>query len=81
LQAYSVVMAGGDMDGVSCSPLAKVVIDFGKAMVAIDPVRAKEVFRWGKKWARLMLSRSGDGKDCRDFDEYLEYRRVDVCAQ
>ncbi|KAG7289912.1 hypothetical protein NEMBOFW57_006289 [Staphylotrichum longicolle] len=80
LQAYKVVMAGGDMDAGPCSPLTRAVVDFGKTMVAIDPVRAKETFRWVERWAKLMWSTSSDGKDCQSFDEYLEYRRVNVSA-
>lgn len=83
LQAYNVLTAGGarNMGGVSCSPVAKAVVDFGREMAAIDRVRAKEAFRWLEKWVRLMLSRPSDGKHCQSFDEYLEYRRVNVSSQ
>lgn len=81
LQAYNVIMADGDMDAAPSSPLTRAVVDFGRTMVAIDPLRAKETFRWVERWAKLTWSTSSDGKDCQNFDEYLEYRRVNVSAQ
>ena len=80
-QAYSVVKAGGDMDAALCTPGARKIVDFAQAMVLVDPDRAKGAFRWLVKWAKLIQSGPVSSKECRDFDEYLEYRRLNVSSQ
>ena len=80
-QAYSVVKAGGDMDAALCTPAARKIVDFAQAMILIDPDRAKSAFRWLVQWAKLTQSGPVSSKECRDFDEYLEYRRLNVSSQ
>ncbi|KAK4151149.1 isoprenoid synthase domain-containing protein [Chaetomidium leptoderma] len=83
LHAYHVVMADGHVDDgrVSCSPSARMAVDFGRAMLAVDAEGAKNAFRWLEKWVRLMLRRSGDNKAFGNLEEYLEYRRVNISSQ
>jgi hypothetical protein len=52
-----------------------------KEMLAVDAKGAKETLGWLRKWGNLMLSQLGGQRQPRDFDEYLEYRRVDVCSE
>ena len=81
LQAYSVVKAGGDMDATLCTPAARKIVDFAQAMILVDSDRAKGAFRWLVKWARLAQSGPVSSNECRNFDEYLEYRRLNVSSQ
>ncbi|KAK4034307.1 isoprenoid synthase domain-containing protein [Parachaetomium inaequale] len=81
LAAYEAVRGNGDPNSPSFSPRTKIVVDFGRAMVAVDSERAQEAFRWVKKWTSLLLSRPGRERDIRDFDDYLEYRRINVSSQ
>ncbi|KAK3900071.1 isoprenoid synthase domain-containing protein [Staphylotrichum tortipilum] len=77
-QARAVMKKGPDADAAGCSPMAKILIGFGRAMVATDEKRAREAFQWVKKWGRQFIARPDDSKACRNFDDYLEYRRVNV---
>jgi fusicocca-2,10(14)-diene synthase/ophiobolin F synthase len=85
LYAYDAVWKkSADADTSSCSPAAGIIVGFGKAMVAVDAERARDAFEWLKKWTRLVLSRpgaAGGDREARDFDEYLEYRRLNVSSQ
>ncbi len=80
-QAYSVVKAGGDMDATLCTPAAKKIVDFAQAMVLVDPDRATGAFQWLVKWAKLTQSGPVSSKECQNFNEYLEYRRLNVSSQ
>jgi fusicocca-2,10(14)-diene synthase/ophiobolin F synthase len=81
LQAYNVVMAGGEAADLSCSPAASIMTGFAKEMVDIDAERAKEAFRWFEKWVKLMLSHPSGEKGFQNLDEYLEYRCVNFTSQ
>ncbi|KAK3304736.1 isoprenoid synthase domain-containing protein [Chaetomium strumarium] len=77
----------GDEDGdvssssSSCSPALRLMVGFGKAMYDVDYERAEDVFGWLRKMMTGLLSRERDGREIRDFDEYLEYRRINVGSQ
>jgi fusicocca-2,10(14)-diene synthase/ophiobolin F synthase len=82
MQAYRVVKAGGDMDTTSCSPAATKIVDFARAMVAVDPGRANQAFRWLVKWMKMCRSAPNHNSNSwQNFDEYLEYRRLNVSSQ
>lgn len=79
-QTRAVMKKGPDADTTGCAPVARIMIDFGRAMVATDEKRAKEAFQWVKKWGRQFVAHQGETKECRDFEEYLEYRRVNISS-
>lgn len=71
---------GDDDDAVSGSPVVKAAVDVVKAMVAVDAKRAQTALQWLLKWADRFMSRPTPA-ECRDFDDYLEYRWLDVSSQ
>jgi fusicocca-2,10(14)-diene synthase/ophiobolin F synthase len=80
LTAQDVIKKGGQ--GEECSPAAGLIARFGKAMYEVDYERAEDVFRWLRKMMTVLLSRGSDGRDAiRDFEEYLEYRWINVGSQ
>jgi hypothetical protein len=81
LRAYNAVMAGGEVLGDSASPVVKILADIGRVMFEIDADGAKVAFAWLRNWSALVLSRPDGGKECRDLDEYLEYRRVNIASE
>jgi fusicocca-2,10(14)-diene synthase/ophiobolin F synthase len=81
LQAYNAVMAGGEVEGGSGSPVVKILVDVARAMLEVDAEGAKAALAWLRKWSALMLSTPDAGKECRDLDEYLKYRRVNIASE
>jgi fusicocca-2,10(14)-diene synthase/ophiobolin F synthase len=79
LTAHDVIKKGGDIS--SYSPTIRIVAGLGKAMYDVDPERAEDAFRWIRKMLTTLLSRPSDGQNIRDFDEYLEYRRINIGSQ
>lgn len=87
LYARDAVEKGGDLSanvGASLpggGRVARMFVGVGRAMLAIDPGCARDAFRWLEVSVKAMLGRSGGGKEIRDIEEYLEYRRVNVASQ
>lgn len=69
-----------DTDISGCTPVVKLVVGMGRAMLATDTVMARHAFQWVKKWATQFMSHPDDSRACLNFEEYLEYRRVNVSA-
>lgn len=81
VQVYRVVMEGGDIDNLnlSGSPISRIVVDTTKAMLAVDPEQTKTGYRHLERWGHAFLARASN-PNLQDFDEYLEYRLVNVSS-
>jgi hypothetical protein len=81
LHGYKVGMAGGEADTSLYSPATRMAVGILKEVIAVDAEGAEGMFRWIGKWGKLILGQLGGQRQPRDFDEYLEYRRVDIGAE
>lgn len=80
LQAGRLATEDAGRTGPSSSPVRELLADVSKAMVAIDPVPAADALRWLEQWAGLVTNQPAH-REFRDFEEYLEYRRITVSSQ
>ncbi|KAH6849621.1 isoprenoid synthase domain-containing protein [Chaetomium sp. MPI-CAGE-AT-0009] len=78
LTAHDVIKKGGDVS--SCSPAARIMARFGKAMYDVDAEGAENAFWWLRQ-AMTTFNRPSNGQNIRDLDEYLEYRRLNIGSQ
>ncbi|KAH6840594.1 isoprenoid synthase domain-containing protein [Chaetomium sp. MPI-CAGE-AT-0009] len=82
LHAWEVVGEGGEGDEwVGASQVGKLFLGAARAMLAVDPGRARDAFRWAKVWMRALMSRRAGEREVRDLDEYLEWRRTNLASQ
>ncbi|KAK4247910.1 isoprenoid synthase domain-containing protein [Corynascus novoguineensis] len=89
LSAWEVVTRGSkevDISSSSCpssSPLKELFVGLIKATFAFDRKAGEDGLRWLEKWATLALSGQGFGHEfgsVRNFDDYLNYRLVNVVS-
>jgi fusicocca-2,10(14)-diene synthase/ophiobolin F synthase len=83
LQAWQMVMGGAALPvlAASHSAVGQMVASFARDLVAVDAERAKDFFRWVERWATLSLTQHAQKKEVRNFDEYLEHRRVNIASE
>ncbi|KAK3296682.1 isoprenoid synthase domain-containing protein [Chaetomium fimeti] len=82
LCAYEAVKKGRD-DAASAghSPAAvRLFTEIGRAMLVVDPDRAKDAFRWMDSWKKAALGRPDGEREIRNMEDYLEYRRTNVAS-
>jgi fusicocca-2,10(14)-diene synthase/ophiobolin F synthase len=83
MRAHDAIRRGVEADAmlVGGSPVARLFVAVGRAMLAVDAGRARDAFSWLEGWVKTVLARPRGEKDIRDLDSYLEYRRSNLASK
>lgn len=83
MRAHDMTRRGAEADAalVGGSPVARLLVAVRRAMLAVDPGRARDAFHWLETWVKAALTRPRGEKEIGDLDDYLEYRRSNVASQ